>query len=544
MRKSRPRSLSLWTFVLALLVTAATAATAGAQAPAAGKVLMLGSSVMDGPDSVEAQQATAQGFGVDVVDDATWSSMTTAQFAAYRAIVIGDNNDSGDPADIAAAEDNAAVWGAAVTGNIMVSGADAEYHAIGGAEGATKYIDRSIAFAAAVPGHTGAYVSLGGYYGASCGGDSVEDKILDAFSPGGFTSQSCHNDAIHIDPAVVPGPGGLTDADMSDWGTTTHNAFTSWPASFRVWAIGLDESAQQELRASAVPPPGEPPTVTTSDGPTGYARFLVSERSAPVASAGTPGCTGAVSFTNTDNAGGSGSKAVHYAIDGGAAQAVATSGNPGAASLTVTEGNHTVEYWGEDQLGNVEATRHTLAAQRDTAAPTVAITSDQRRATYTQGDRATITTAAGDATSGLAQDPSRARQQVSTAKVGRHTVTKAADDKCGNRATATFRYTVRKAPKPRVAVLGARAAGGGGCARSSFALTIRTRAAGLRSVRVTLDGRTIKRSSSARFRVRIPAGALRGGGHTVRVVAVGAGGRSTRSIAFVRCGATDPRFTG
>jgi hypothetical protein len=538
----RHRRSFLTSLIMVLAIGAATAATAAAQASPGDKVLILGPSVSGGAGSVEALAATAQGFTVDVVDEPTWSAMTTAQFAAYRAIIIGDNDDSGSQADIAAAENNAAVWGAAVTGNVMLSGADAEYHALDGAPGASKYIDRSIAFAAAVPGHTGAYVSLGGYYTSGDCGSPIADTVLDAFSPGGFTSSPCGQDDIHIDPATVPAPDGLTDADMSNWGTTTHNYFMSYPASFRVWAIGLDDNAPAPVStASTAAAPG---MVTTSDNQTGYPRFLVSERTPPVSTGATPGCSGALSVTNTDNAGGSGSKAIHYRVDGGAEQTLATTGNPGTASIAVAEGSHTVEYWGEDQLGNLEAPHNTVTVQRDTTAPVVKITSDQHTTTYWQGERATLSTVATDATSGLAQDPSGAHRRVSTTKRGRFTVTRTAVDKCGNRASATFRYRVVKAATPKVTVLGAGAAGRG-CVRANLPLTVRTTADGLKSVRVTLDGRTIKRSKASRFRVTIRAAALAGGTHTVKVIADGAGGRTTRTIAFARCGGgTAPQFTG
>src|SRR5262249_62350183 len=91
-------------------------------------------------------------------DGATWDSMTTAQSAQYRALVIGDNINSEVQADVAAAEANASVWGAAVNGNVIVHGADAEDHAdpsIGNDPGAVQFINRALAFAAAVPIQTG-----------------------------------------------------------------------------------------------------------------------------------------------------------------------------------------------------------------------------------------------------------------------------------------------------------------------------------------------------------------------------------------------------
>jgi hypothetical protein len=51
-------------------------------------------------------------------------------------------------------------------------------------------------------------------------------------------------------------------------------------------------------------------------------------------------------------------KAVHYRIDAGAEQALATVGNPGVTTINVPAGAHTLEYWGEDGAGGVEASHH------------------------------------------------------------------------------------------------------------------------------------------------------------------------------------------
>jgi hypothetical protein len=49
---------------------------------------------------------------------------------------------------------------------------------------------------------------------------------------------------------------------MSGWSTTAHKAFTKWPKSFHVWAVGVDSSGNW----------------TTSDSVKGWAQFLVSSR--------------------------------------------------------------------------------------------------------------------------------------------------------------------------------------------------------------------------------------------------------------------------
>jgi hypothetical protein len=238
-------------------VMAAALASAGAANAVENKVLLFGPSVAGGAASVEAQQAAAQGLGVDVVDASTWSSMTTAQFAAYRAIVIGDNEDSSDPADLTAAENNASVWGAAVNGNVVITTADVEYHAspdLGNDPGAVTYANRAIAFAAGSPVQTGAYLAVDQYNS----GTDTPTRVLDAFSPGGFLSTEGEFDNIHIDPAVT-GPTGLSNSVLSNWGDTAHSYLSRYPSTFKVWAIGVDPSG----------------TYTTSDGQTGFPTFVV-----------------------------------------------------------------------------------------------------------------------------------------------------------------------------------------------------------------------------------------------------------------------------
>jgi hypothetical protein len=85
----------------------------------------------------------------------------------------------------------------------------------------------------------------------------------------------------------------------------------------------------------------------------------------------------------------------------------------------------------------------------------------------------------------------------------------------------------------------------GRCVVTRFTLRVRVRAEGLRNVRVTLDGKTIKRSKKARFTLRVRTRALRSGRHVLRVVARSEGGRSARVATFKRCGSPSlPRFVG
>src|SRR3954451_20378574 len=88
---SRSRAVGVLLLVLGLLLSVLMFSGSPASAASTKKALVLDSSVSGGASSLEAQRAAALGFSpVDVVDDATWGSMTAAQFAAYQLVVVGD----------------------------------------------------------------------------------------------------------------------------------------------------------------------------------------------------------------------------------------------------------------------------------------------------------------------------------------------------------------------------------------------------------------------------------------------------------------------
>lgn len=206
----------------------------GASASAATEqVLILGSTVTGGTSSIEAAQAAAQGFEPVVVDDGTWASMTRADFDRYRAIVIGDP-DSGNR--LAAADANASTWTDVVDGNVVLIGTDAVGHASQGGEALTR---RGIDFATAQAGKTGLFFSLSEAYDGVQSGTPI--PILEALRPGAFTltgQLNCYNNA-HI-VATHAALNGLTDATLSNWGCSVHEAFETWPADYSVLAIARD----------------------------------------------------------------------------------------------------------------------------------------------------------------------------------------------------------------------------------------------------------------------------------------------------------------
>ena len=219
-----------------LHASAAKAAPAVSGDGSNNKVLILDSTVTGGASSIEAQEAASQGYGVDIVDAATWSSMTAAQFAAYRAIVLGDPTCS-DESSVAAAEANATTWGPVIDGNIEIIGSDPVFHATYTNPAIAAVTQRAVDFAAAQSGKTGAYISLSCYFAGTSAPTHV--TLLDGLDVGGsgFAVQGAGcSDSIHIE-AASPALSGVDDTLLSNWNCSVHEFFTAWPAKFGVLAV-------------------------------------------------------------------------------------------------------------------------------------------------------------------------------------------------------------------------------------------------------------------------------------------------------------------
>jgi hypothetical protein len=233
--KTRSTFFSLFVMLVLLtsLVFQVTPTQAAPKAAAGGTVLILSTSVFGGAGSVEAVQAAALGFTVEMADAAQWGAKTQAEFATYRALILGDNK-CNTLSVIQAAIDNRAVWGPTINGNIMLIGGDPEWHANNGpVDPATTEIRQSIAFAGDREGKTGLYAAFGcAYAGAPESGQVVD--FLDGF--GVFKLRGEGWNAVH---KVVDHPAlaGLDDATLSNWNTSTHAGFTEFPAGWVPVAI-------------------------------------------------------------------------------------------------------------------------------------------------------------------------------------------------------------------------------------------------------------------------------------------------------------------
>src|SRR3990172_2524995 len=227
--------------VAALMLGVLSQATEGPRAAqaAAGEVLVLDVSAFDGGNgntNLEGWFAAAGKTPVRV-SSAVWATMTTADFAAYDAIALPDptcatSPGSGDDSPIAAAKLNAATWGAAVDGNVIIIGTDEVFH---DSQGGDALMDSATDFAVAEAGKTGAYISLACYYHDVASGTPLT-WLDDAFG-GTFTTTGvgCFNDS-HI-VAVHPALAGLTDAILSNWSCSVHEAFDGFPPAFVPLAI-------------------------------------------------------------------------------------------------------------------------------------------------------------------------------------------------------------------------------------------------------------------------------------------------------------------
>jgi hypothetical protein len=206
----------------------------------AQKALILDATTIGGVNSNEAKAAIAAGFTVTDVSDATWESMTTAQFAQYQLLILADPSCTIGTGPITAALSNTSTWGSAVNGNIVVIGTDPTYHYDAGTAGAGQLMTSAVKFAGAQAGKTGLYAALSCYYAYSP--DKTVLPLLDGIVPDGSLTLIglngaglCFNQA-HI-VATSPSLAGLTDADLSNWSCSVHEAFDTWPPSFEVLSI-------------------------------------------------------------------------------------------------------------------------------------------------------------------------------------------------------------------------------------------------------------------------------------------------------------------
>lgn len=263
----------------ALALTGLSAVTTAANAAAPGfapkSALINGDSVSttvgilkgETPISLEQYAAERAGFTVTVVTGAQWSALSTADFAKYQLLIVGDNrcdsedeeSEEDDDSGISTLAETVGRWAPAVMGttpansvrgNRVLSGLDPSYHYTDEGEGGGKptdpanpasaptehFVEASLRFAGAIPNATGVYLSPG------CIDNpllfSVFGNALSA-SGTGFTAGDVDGDSDAVELVTTPGATfpGLAAADLPDWSSTSHTGFHTFPSDYRPLAI-------------------------------------------------------------------------------------------------------------------------------------------------------------------------------------------------------------------------------------------------------------------------------------------------------------------
>jgi hypothetical protein len=217
-----------------------TEAAPGSRAVVEGHVLVYGPSVDFGSPRNEATIARRLGYTVAVADSIAWRALTRADFAKYDAVVIGDRGCSdGGSRYLNVAAATRARWTPALTGNVSVVGTDPTYHwRFENRVAARRLIVNGLTFATASRG-TGAYISLGCAYSGA--GRFTDVPLLAGFGPFTVRGQvtpplgGCP-DRAEIVETSSPLVAGLTDASLSSWGCSIHEAIDSYPYPFKVVA--------------------------------------------------------------------------------------------------------------------------------------------------------------------------------------------------------------------------------------------------------------------------------------------------------------------
>jgi hypothetical protein len=173
------------------------------------------------------------GSTTTIATSAMWKAMTTADFASYQLIVIGEGGGlvTSTPTPWDDANATQSTWGPAVTGRVLVSTLDPIAHS--SRPDAPTFLRAALAWAAGGPG-TGLYV--GPDYG------SVKYDFLSTFGSwtelGQVAPDNYAGDTVHIVLTAHPTMIGSTDATMSGWSYTFHGGLTGIPPAFATVAQG------------------------------------------------------------------------------------------------------------------------------------------------------------------------------------------------------------------------------------------------------------------------------------------------------------------
>jgi hypothetical protein len=195
-----------------------------------------------GPQAGIQNAMTALGIPYDLRGPG--NPVTAGDLASHDLLVIGWNY-GGDMSGI-----QPSVLAGGITGNILLTGHDPDYHAalVPPLAAATTFLSQVISFARGGSG-TG-LVALGDYstafsylpaeWGIAATGALAEEKI-DSFTAAGLAS------GVY---------SGLTPADMSDWHESYHTAFNTWGPLTPFEIGGVNRADVVTIGGAVIPAPG------------------------------------------------------------------------------------------------------------------------------------------------------------------------------------------------------------------------------------------------------------------------------------------------
>jgi hypothetical protein len=392
--------LSACLLALGVLALAAPSPARAASTPMTalilGSTVESGTAVGGGSESLEQQQAEADGYTVTEATDAQWENMTEAQFASYQLIILGDpGNCTNTVGPDSVAYSNASTWEPEVMssgGNKVLIGTDPTYHYMNPpyASDAPQLERNSLAYAGAVSGATGVYLDLNCAYDDAPSGTTVPilSGLTSQGATGQFTVEGYDSPALKplndgtgacaTDVNIVASTGptsGLTDADLSDWNCSVHEAFTSFPSDYTPMALaptssGFPSSYCADDVQTGEEACGSPYILVSGGGVSVSSNILLSPSSQDAATS--PGSPGSATVTATVTSGGSPEfgKQVTFTVTSGpdaGRTAQASTDDNGQANFTIDNsgvaGSDSVSASFTDDQGDVEQALATVTFQ-------------------------------------------------------------------------------------------------------------------------------------------------------------------------------------
>lgn len=204
----------------------------------------------------ESHFATDAGHNVTIVDANEWSTMTTEEFAAFDAIVIGDAGcDFDDGSLLDPVKANKATWSPAVTGHLFLHTFDPIYHfnqnEATGASTSPEQLQAMVDLSVGGMEFAASAGSTGLYYAAGCrffGQGDIE--FLSLLAP--VNPLEGRGDGVEIVEADHPVMTLFTNEALSDWLQSFHSSFGAPGDLLEVLAKNA-ESAEAIIIATPAP---------------------------------------------------------------------------------------------------------------------------------------------------------------------------------------------------------------------------------------------------------------------------------------------------